>query len=71
MANKMLREILEARIKDLEYQVIHGKLAPKIALTAMMEETIEECIKVLNQTEAYDGELAVIVNAIGDINIKE
>ena len=44
MANNVLKSTLEARIIDLEYQIKHGKLDPKIALTALMEETVAECV---------------------------
>ena len=72
MANNVLRAKLEARIVDLEYQVKHGKLDPKIALTALMEETVAECADVLDSFETHGGlERSMIIEAISLITIKD
>lgn len=69
MANDGLRAKLEARIVDLEYQVKHGKLDPKIALTALMEETVAECraeidILCFDSGDEWDRALRAAINYI-------
>jgi len=71
MANKVLAAKLAARITDLEYQIKHGKLDAKIALTALMEETVAECIATILSIDAVDQEWSVLEGAAELITIKD
>ena len=69
MANNVLKSTLEARIIDLEYQIKHGKLDPKIALTALMEETVAECVvelekHVYDDRDEWESAIYAAMNAI-------